>query len=121
MNLKNEFAHLVSYVHFDFNEIRFKLNSSRISDPLYAENFVALDEAIESLSLVTRFHELPPHVPRPRAQSMVAEFAKKVHVQGYTNVSIQLPSWGKLQVEVSVLKRDEAVLDVILPALVQMY
>lgn len=79
MNLRSTFAHLVSYVDFNINEIRFRLISARLSNPTYASEVIALDEAIESLSVVTRIHELPQHVPRPRAQSLVADFEKKIH------------------------------------------
>ena len=56
-------------------------------------------------------------MPRPRAQNLADDFTKKIHNQGFTNVFVQLPPWGKFQIEISVLKRDEANLDMIYEAL----
>lgn len=64
-------------------------------------------------------YQIPTHVPRPLAQSMVKDFTKKIHAQGYTNVHVELPLLGDLKIEIKVLKRDEAVLRIINKALIE--
>jgi hypothetical protein len=65
-----------------------------MSDPSFEADVANVNQAIESLNIVNCVYQIPPHVPRPRAQTMVNDFTKKIHAQGYINVIVELPSWG---------------------------
>ena len=94
------------------------MSASKLSDPSYKADVDIVDEAIEGLKIINCALQIPSHVPRPRAQTLVTDFTKKIHNQGYTNVFVQLPPSGQLQIEVVALKRDEASLNLIQEALI---
>ena len=66
---------------------------------------------------MTRVLEVPPEFPRPLLTKAVNEFNQLIPQEGYSHILVNLPPWGASKVEVCVLKRDQAVLVIIIPKL----
>ena len=118
LDLRAHYSHLIGYVDFGEQEIRFNYSGVAFN-PDNAQALAEFENAVNSLSLVSREIEIPGHIPRPKAQQTVEEFKNQVQAQGYSHVWINLSAWGSAKIEISVLKRDEGILELLIPGLIQ--